>query len=79
MTILQRKLQELGEEAYNRVTLFDEKEVLLKALPYIIRQLGIEVIEVVAVEDAQEGLGYSQIIIESAEPNGPGVVFYNLV
>lgn len=42
------------------------------------RQLGIELINIVAASQADpEQLGYQQPIVEAAEPGKPGIVLYN--
>jgi leucyl-tRNA synthetase len=65
--------------AFNRTLSFPEHDTLLVALPWIKRQLSIENIEVLMVEQAVEGSkGWSETTVNAAEPGKPGVVFYNL-
>lgn len=75
----QKRLAQFGPKiAFNRAVLFDEKEVLDTAMPYIKRQLGMDNIDVVPVTEADtEAPGYAAPIVESAEPGKPGIVFYN--
>lgn len=79
LTVKQKKLAQLGPAvAFNRAVLFNEKEVMETAMPYIVRQLGIENIQVNWVKDVVESdEGYSQTHLESAEPGNPTVVFFN--
>lgn len=77
----QRTIENDGAEvAFNRTSPFDEVEVLATAMPFLKRSLGIEMIDVVPVENAQEGgLGYDKASVEKAEPRSPSIVFYNIV
>ena len=54
--------------------------MLATAMPYLKRSLGMDLVEIVPVENAQEGvLGYDKASVEKAEPRTPAVVFYNTV
>lgn len=79
--VTQRTIENDGVEvAFNRASPFDEVEILATAMPYLKRTLAIELIDVVPVENAQEGeLGYDKVSVEKAEPRAPAIVFYNTV
>ncbi|KAK4700721.1 leucyl-tRNA synthetase, partial [Phenoliferia sp. Uapishka_3] len=80
IALFKRKIASIGADAaFNRTSLFDEQATLESGLPYIKRQLAIEQIEIVAVEDVKtDEPGYAEPIVGSAEPGAPGFVFYNL-
>lgn len=76
---LQKKLAANGPEvAFNRTTTFDELRVLVTALPYLRRTLAIEDLEIISAGDVERaGPGFDEKVVDGAEPNQPGVHFYN--
>ena len=76
---VQKRLAQFGPKiAFNRGVLYDEKQVLDTAMPYIKRQLGMDRIDVIPSTEADpEAPGYAAPIVETAEPGKPGIVFYN--
>ena len=80
MCVLQKKLQS-GEASFDRATTFDESKTIDTVYEYIKKQLKLDELHVVSVEEgaqkAQElgaeaiSNGYDPRIIESAEPGAP--------
>lgn len=77
--LTQKHLAQLGPQAaFKRTVSYDEKEVLEASLSYICRQVGFKQIKVVLVSEAEpEGPGFSQLIVDKAEPGAPGILLYN--
>ncbi|WVN89149.1 leucine-tRNA ligase [Cryptococcus depauperatus CBS 7841] len=80
-----KKLISNGSSAFDRTLPFDELDALKLLAPYIKSSLRFEDVDVVAVEDARtfvakkgEQEGWSMDKIESAEPEAPGVQFWNV-
>lgn len=76
----QKKLQ-TGEASFDRATTFDESKTVDTVYSYIKKQLKLDELDVVTVEEGQQkaqelgaeavSKGYDPRIIESAEPGAP--------
>jgi leucyl-tRNA synthetase len=76
----QKQMAEFGTEvAFRRALPFSETAVLSEILPYLKRTLNLVHVDALTVEDAKskEGLGYTQSIIDSAEPGSPAFEYRN--
>jgi leucyl-tRNA synthetase len=76
-----KRIAQFGAQtAFKRTLPFSETEILETLLPYLKRSCGFVEAEVWTVEDAKSKIGevgFTQAIIEQAEPGTPGFVFWN--
>lgn len=71
-------MAQIGAEAtFRRQLLFSEVEVLNLLSPYIKKNLKLQDVNVLTVEEAKKGRVAPDSVIDQSEPGSPAFNFYN--
>ena len=80
--MLQKRIAQIGAKAaFQRKLAFSEVDVLSQLKPYAKRNMNLEEVDVVTVDEARThdgDAGWNSNIIDSAEPGSPSYEFRNV-